>query len=350
MLVVHASDLHLGRPLWALPIHPTLALDAFRYSAFRTLGRLVDLCLAEHATFLLLSGDLVEGSVRDYVVGLRLVRELSRLEGSGTRVVWVRGNHDAENHVMANLMLPSHIIELGLSGVETRRFEDCGVELVGRSYVRRACFDNLLAGYPPKVQGVCTIGLLHTSGDGAISGDSYAPCRRSELVRKGYEYLALGHVHEPTVVSSRVAYSGCLQGRHFFESGARGCMLVRFDDGNVASLQHRGIDAVRFGAVAVDISNARHLDDVVGAVVAATQRAILAHPDRALVVRYRLAGAGGVERLLSTSPELRRRALYSVLSSCEQRVAVDGFWIQVDHPELAPIVITSDDCDRKDIH
>jgi DNA repair protein SbcD/Mre11 len=350
MLVVHASDLHLGRPLWALPVHAALDVDAFRHCAFRALGRLVDLCLVGRADFLLLAGDLIEGAVRNYKVGLRLVHELSRLEDAGTQVAWVRGNHDAENRVIANLLLPSHVTELGLSGVETKHFADRGVMLVGRSYAQRACCEDLLASYPPRDDALCTIGLLHTSGDGAITGDSYAPCRRSDLTRKGYDYLALGHLHEPTRLSDRVAYSGCLQGRSFFESGARGCQLVRIDRGQSADLEHRSLEVVRFGVIVVDVGKARSLDEVVESLVIAARRAAHEHPERALVARLRIVGEAGVERLLSTSSELRKRALLGALDRMPPLLAVDGCWLDVGHPQVAPIRVVGNECRRIDLY
>jgi DNA repair protein SbcD/Mre11 len=349
MLVIHASDLHLGHPLWALPVHAALDLDAFRHSAFRTLGRLVDLCLVERADFLLLAGDLIEGAVRNYKVGLRLVHELSRLEDAGTQVAWVRGNHDAENRVIANLLLPSHVTELGLSGVQTKEFADRGVMLVGRSYDRRACCEDLLASYPPRHDTLCTIGLLHTSGDGAITGDRYAPCRRSDLTRKGYDYLALGHVHQPTVLSERVAYSGCLQGRSFLESGARGCQLVRVSRDQTVNLEHRSLEVVRFGVIVVDVSKARSVDQVVESLLTAAKRAAREHPERALVARLRIVGAAGVERLLVTSLDLRKRALREALERMPPLLAVDGCWIDLGHPEVTPIRVAGEEYRRVDL-
>lgn len=342
MLVIHASDLHLGRPLGALPRHASLELAHFQHSAYRTLHRLVDLCLNEHADFLLLAGDLLEAPVRDYTVGLRLIRELSRLEDAGTRVAWVRGNHDAENRVIANLLLPAHVFELGLSGVETRRFEDAGLALVGASYRERACCENLLASYPARHHSLCTIGLLHTSGDGEITDDSYAPCRRSDLIRQNYAYFALGHVHEPTYLAPNVAYCGCLQGRSFFESGPRGCLLVQFDGGLVTSVTHRSLEVARFGLVTVDVEDATNLDDIVEASNRALLAALRRLPNRALVVRFRLSGAAGAEILLSTHVATRHRALHSVACGCAGRVAIDGFWVDVGQDEVARFRVDDD--------
>lgn len=351
MLVVHASDLHLGRPLRALPKLTTLDREAFRHCAFRTLSRLVSLALAEGAGLILLAGDLIEESVRNYKIGLRLIAELSRLEGTGTEVVWVRGNHDAENRVIGNLMRPSHIHEIGLSGVQTLQLRHLGVAVVGSSYRERACYEDLLAAYPPKTGDSCVIGLLHTSGDGAITDDRYAPCRRSELIGKGYDYFALGHVHQPTILSNKVpvTYSGSLQGRSFHESGPRGCRLVRFVNGAVTSMEHCSLETVRFGGISVDVSQARSFDAVLEAIWHAAQSAALQHPQRALVARFHLTGDGAAHYILGTNAALRGSGLASLMSKMPARLAADGFWFDAGHPEVGRLELTADSIVREDV-
>lgn len=354
MVVLHASDLHLGRPLRGIPLRPSLDLDAFRHCATRALTRLVDLAIAERAALVLLAGDLIEESVRNYKVGLRLVRELSRLESLQTQVVWVRGNHDAENRVIRNLLLPGHVHEIGLSGVQTLQLETLGLSVVGASYTQRACCDDLLSQYPPKAGVQRVLGLLHTSADGAVSGDRYAPCRRSDLVRKGYDYFALGHVHQPMLLcrSLPVAYSGSLQGRSFMECGARGCLMLTLGDPQQAQPLHRSLEVVRFGVISVDVSQASTLDNVLEAITTRANQVQRAHSEHALVVRFRLRGRTGIEVLLSQSPALRQRALSALVAQMPERLAVDGFWLDPEHSELPVIGLeySSETIVRSDVY
>lgn len=336
MVVLHASDLHLGRPLRGIPLRQGLDLDAFRHCAARALTRLIDLAIAKRAALLLLAGDLIEESVRNYKVGLRLVAELSRLESLQTQVVWVRGNHDAENRVIRHLLLPGHVHEIGLSGVQTLKLEALGLCVVGTSYTQRACCDDLLSQYPPKARGQRVIGLLHTSADGKVSGDRYAPCRRSDLARKDYDYFALGHVHQPMLLgrSIPVAYSGSLQGRSFMECGARGCLILTLEDQLQAQPHHRSLEVVRFGVISVDVSQASTFDSVLEAIAERANQVRHAHPERALVARFRIRGRTGIEVLLSQSAAVRQRALGALVAQMPERFAVDGFWLDPEHSEL----------------
>jgi exonuclease SbcD len=336
MRIVHCSDLHLGRRLPPLPLVDRRCLETFRHASFFALKNLVDLCLVERASLLLIAGDLVDAWDRNHQVGLRLVGELLRLEHSGTKVFWVRGNHDAESRVISTLLLPSHVRELGIEGVESVVVGDCGVVVHGRSYPRRSTFDNLLADYPDPIPNLLNVGILHTSADGAVAGDGYAPCGRRELVRRGYQYFALGHSHTPERLSERatVVYSGCLQGRSFLESGPRGAMLITAEGGAVVSVEHRALDAVRFGTVRVDVGRAETLDAVAEAVHRTVAAASRAHRPRRLVVRLILEGLSGVSCMLSMGPRRRTEALLGASWDPDGRIWVESVWGEVrgDHP------------------
>jgi DNA repair exonuclease SbcCD nuclease subunit len=313
----------------------------------------VDCCLARKPTLLLIAGDLIDHWIRDYQLGLRLIHELSRLEYSGTQVFWVRGNHDAENRVISALLLPEHVSELGLTGVEVRPIDSLGLMLVGRSYPKRCTEENLFAEYPHPKPGITHIGLLHTSADGATTKDRYAPCGRRQLSASGYDYLALGHVHEPQVLSDKttvVAYSGCLQGRNFDESGPRGCQLVTFENGHVTKVEHEPLDVVRFGKIDVDVSTATSVDDVL-AHIEARCRVTLRHlPNLGLVVRIKLSGQRGLECLQSCSEKLRSHCLRHVADLLSERFTVDGFWAESPAPDAPSLRLDSErDVTRLDL-
>jgi DNA repair protein SbcD/Mre11 len=328
MRIVHCSDLHLGRRLPPLPLLDRRCLETFRHASFVALKNLVDLCLAERAGLLLIAGDLVDAWDQNHQVGLRLVGELLRLEHSRTKVFWVRGNHDAESRIITTLLLPSHVRELGIDKVETVVVGELGVALHGRSYPRRATFDNLLAEYPDPIPDLLNVGLLHTSADGAAPDDGYAPCGRRELVRRGYQYFALGHLHTPERISERAAvvYSGCLQGRSFLESGPRGAMLVTAEGDSVISIEHRALDAVRFGVVRVDVGRPETLEAVADAVRGAINAASRTHHPRRLVVRLILEGLAGVSCLLSAGPTRRTEALLDAVRDPDGGVWVESVW------------------------
>jgi DNA repair exonuclease SbcCD nuclease subunit len=68
------------------------------------------------------------------------------------------------------------------------------------------------------------------------------------LEGKGYDYWALGHIHKRCIISEHphIAYSGNTQGRHVRETGAKGCLLVSVEDGQLAGIEFRPTDVVRW--------------------------------------------------------------------------------------------------------
>ena len=73
---------------------------------------------------------------------------------------------------------------------------------------------------------------VHTALDGTRGHDPYAPCSLQGLRDRGYEYWALGHVHQRAVLSQDpwVVFPGKLQGRHAREIGEKGATLIEVGD------------------------------------------------------------------------------------------------------------------------
>jgi DNA repair exonuclease SbcCD nuclease subunit len=100
------------------------------------------------------------------------------------------------------------------------------------------------------VDGMFNIGVLHTSLTGSADHDTYAPTNEAVLRSKGYDYWALGHIHqrsEPPISSNPfIGYSGNTQGRHIRETGPRGCLMGTVIDGELDSIEFIETDTLRW--------------------------------------------------------------------------------------------------------
>lgn len=116
--------------------------------------------------------------------------------------------------------------------------------------------ENFARSYPAAVEGWFNIGLLHTSLAGNPKHETYAPCSLDDLATRGYDYWALGHVHDFEIVSTNpyVVFPGNLQGRSIRETGAKGAVLVDVEDGRVLEVRRIILDQARFSDVRVDLT------------------------------------------------------------------------------------------------
>ena len=167
--------------------------------------------------------------------------------------------------------------------------------------------------YPDPLAGWFNIGVLHTALDGREGHDSYAPCTIEDLIARGYDYWALGHIHQRESVNGaqhpRIEFPGNIQGRHMRETGAKGCLLVTVDEQGTALPEFRALDVFRWEVISLKAPAAESAADVVEAARVAIADARDGSDGRALAVRVLLHCPQSVGALLAKDPEQFRAEL-----------------------------------------
>lgn len=324
MLIVHAADLHLDSPMLGLARYDGAPTSRLRLATRHAFTALIDQCLELDARLLLLAGDLYDGDWRDYTTGLFFLGELARLADSGCRVLFIRGNHDAQSRITRELRLPEHVQEFDCKHPESKCFEDLGIAVHGQGFARAAVTEDLAAAYPDPVPGLLNIGLLHTSLGGRPGHEPYAPCSQQRLEDLGYDYWALGHVHQREVVSAApyIVYPGNLQGRHARETGEKGATLLESEGGRIQRVEPLVLDVVRWSNVEVQLEEVSVLDDALERVEVALTGARQAAEDRLLAARVTLTGASPLHAVLAADSD-RMLAEVRLIAG-----ALDDVWIE----------------------
>ncbi|MEL6427802.1 MAG: DNA repair exonuclease [Planctomycetota bacterium] len=303
---LHAADLHIDSPLRGLARYEGAPAERIRGATREAVDNLVALAKQESVDLVVIAGDVFDGDWKDVHAGLWFQKRLEELVDAGTEVFLLRGNHDAASTMSKGLALPDGVRRFRDKAPETHRIESLGVALHGQSFAQRDVTDNLSIAYPEPIAGVFNIGVLHTSLAGYEGHDSYAPCSVADLVQKGYDYWALGHVHGREVVRDGdpwIVFPGNPQGRHARETGPKGATLVAVEDGEVIEAEHRVLDAVRWAAIEVDAHGARNVEDLLGRVRAELDAASRGAAGRLLAVRVTLCGATPLDGELRRSEE-----------------------------------------------
>jgi len=263
MKFIHTADIHLDSPLHGLGNYPDAPAAQLRGASREAFVQLIDRAIDEGVDFMIIAGDLYDGDWRDYNTGIFFVREMGRLKWEGIPVFLLLGNHDAENEMTKRLTLPDNVFKFEARKPQTHRLDDLKVALHGQSFKDKAVTDNLVHAYGSRVPGYYNIGVLHTALEGNAAHANYAPCARAELHAKGYDYWALGHVHEfqHWNEQSQIVFPGNLQGRHIRETGRRGAVLVTVDDGQTC-VERLYLDVLRWELLHVDVTRCATMSEV----------------------------------------------------------------------------------------
>ena len=289
---IHTADIHLDSPLRGLARYEGAPADRIRGATREALDGLVQTAIEERVSFVVIAGDVFDGEWRDYNTGLFFARQMSRLGEEGIRVFMVSGNHDAASAVSRSLKMPDNVHLFSSRAPETDLLPEIGVAVHGQGFARPDVSDDLSSAYPPAVEGYYNIGVLHTCADGREGHARYAPCREKDLVAKGYDYWALGHVHRREILSESpwIVFPGNLQGRHIRETGPKGCTLVSVDAGGGTHLEHRDLDVVRWVRLTPDCTGADTVEGVLRSVQRALEDAVASADNRLLAARLEIRG------------------------------------------------------------
>lgn len=268
MRFIHTADIHLDSPLTGLSAYADAPAKMLRSATRDAFTNLVSEAIEQQVDFMVIAGDLYDGGWKDHNTGIYFCREMGRLRKAGIPAYVKFGNHDAESEMTKKLLLPDNVFTFESRKAHTFRIDHLKVALHGRSFKEAATTENLATGYPAALPGMFNIGVLHTALGVQSTHANYAPCTIDELHAKGYQYWALGHVHEYQMWqgASTIVFPGNLQGRHIRETGPRGAVLVTADDAGVQQVERLFVDVLRWYSVEIDATNCNTLADVVRAI------------------------------------------------------------------------------------
>ena len=229
---VHAADLHIDSPFKGLMKLDSEIGRQLREATHAAFLNLIRLCIEEKVDFLVVAGDVYDGSDRSPQAQLRFRNGLAELAEHGIESFVVHGNHDPLDGRYSSIDWPEGVHVYGATPswiTATRRGEPLA-DIQGVSYPTQVVTDNLALNFSsPRNKNIFNIGMLHCNVGGMEGHDNYAPCSVDDLVGIGLDYWALGHIHMRQTLlekSPAIIYPGNIQGRDPGETGARGCLIV----------------------------------------------------------------------------------------------------------------------------
>ncbi|MFH0998433.1 MAG: DNA repair exonuclease [Pseudomonadota bacterium] len=333
---VHAADAHIDSPLKGLEAHEGAPVDVLRGATRRAFENLIQLAIDENIDFLVLAGDLYDGDWKDYSTGLFFRGQMVRLRDKGIPVYLIAGNHDAASVVSKKLSLPENVHVFSTRTPETLEVAGHPVVIHGRGFPNRAVPENIVLDYPAAVPYKFNIGLLHTSLTGRPGHDTYAPCSETDLRQKGYGYWALGHIHQPEVISQDpwIVFAGNCQGRDARETGPRGCQLVTVNDSlEVENAQWHDLDVARWRVLEIDLAGVDEEFEALGRVTQLMTHAVSQANGRLVAARIVFTGATPLHGSLHRETHRWRAELLARTQDQGQ----DAIWIERIQVSTSPV-------------
>ncbi len=271
---IHSGDIHLGAPFKGL----RSLSEAWSQKLYNAIPEayecLVDTCINREVDFLLLAGDVFDTETVSYAHYHRFLDGLRKLDSHNIPVYICAGNHDPyANWVSIFPDLPDcvHFFPSEEAGYEVFNKNDQPLAYIcSRGFTNQPSHNDIAEGitrYKAQVktcvQAPFAIGMLHT---GFTIDARKAPCSLATLEAADMDYWALGHIHQMlqyTPENPRIAYSGCIQGRDVKETGPRGCLEVTLIENEKPQLEFIQLARVQWDYIAVDVSDAVSISDVV---------------------------------------------------------------------------------------
>jgi DNA repair exonuclease SbcCD nuclease subunit len=221
MKFIHIADVHLG----AIPDSNMPWAKDRQNEIWESFKNIIDVCNLEKADLLLIAGDLFHRQP--------LIRELKEVNYLFTtleaaRVVLVAGNHDyiGARSNYSSFKWDERVHMFLKDSLEVVDFPDINTSVYGFSYLTRDItepkYDDMELPYVDDSR--INILLAH-GGD-----EKNIPINRKRLLGHEFDYIALGHIHKPEIISNRMAYSGSLEPLDKNETGQRGYIIGEINE------------------------------------------------------------------------------------------------------------------------
>jgi exonuclease SbcD len=231
---LHVADLHLDSPYVGLKHLPESLLNRVQESTFVSLQRIIDLAIKEKVDFIIIAGDLFDSEQRSLRAQIRLRDQLLRLKREEIQAFIIHGNHDPLKGNWVQLDWPTNV-HFYADKIEVKPYIKEGkhiANLYGFSYLDKAVTENMAIQYEKGPEDGYHIAILHGTLSSNKDHNPYAPFLLTDLKDKGFDYWALGHIHQKQILQSEppIIYPGNIQGRHRKETGEKGCYFVKMNE------------------------------------------------------------------------------------------------------------------------
>ena len=253
--IIHTADIHLDSPFSLLDVQKSKMIKNELRETFSAIVRLAE---SEKADIMMIAGDLFDSGFVTKETTELLVSLFSSvptcrfvIAPGNCDYIWGHSPYRKEN-------FPKNVYIFDKDQLSCFSFPEINVDVYGYAFDSENYPDNPLE---KKIQlQKSRINILVAHAD--VGGKSkYAPIPVPDMVKSGFDYIALGHIHSGSKVQTAgntyYAYSGCPEGRSFDECGVKSVIVAEFTKNAMqlsASFRHHRSCRRHYEKINVDIT------------------------------------------------------------------------------------------------
>ena len=250
MKFIHIADIHFDRPFVNLSDKDILG-DLRRLEQRKIFKKVIEYIKLNGIEFLFISGDLYEHKY----VKISTIEYINNLfkQIPNTRIYIAPGNHDpiTKNSYYNKYNWNSNV-KIFNSKIEI--IEEPEIDIYGFGFDDFYCKNSEIENIEIKDKNKINILITHGTIDGGnIEEKEYNPLKRTELEKKGFNYIALGHIHKPDY-STNIVYPGSTISLGFDEFGKHG-MIEGILEKNKLDVKFIPLDEEEFKEIEINVSN-----------------------------------------------------------------------------------------------
>ncbi|MCL2772195.1 MAG: DNA repair exonuclease [Oscillospiraceae bacterium] len=249
--VIHCADVHLDSPF---VLNDLRDAELRRMELQSTFSSLIMYAKNYGARLFLISGDLFDDAYMSKNTANFILKEMASYPDCYFFIAPGEKDpyHSKSPYKMMKWSENVHIFKSNdLTKIE---IPELNADIYGYAFTSDTLQVNPFANKKPQNQN--RINILIGHGD-LTPNSPYCPITPSDIAKSGFDYIALGHMHDGKGViqvgETWFSYPGCLEGRNFSEPGIKGAMYGEIDKG-VCDLKGQKFSKRRYETIKLDIS------------------------------------------------------------------------------------------------
>ena len=262
MKFVHIADMHFDSPFVNLSDKEGLG-DLRRLEQRKALKKVIQYIKENNINYLFISGDLYE---QKYIKKstIEYINNLFK-EIPDTKIFISPGNHDPYvKNSYYNQFNWNKNVKIFNSNIEKVELEDANIYGFGFDdfYCKNSGIENIEINNKEKLN----ILVIHGSLDGGtLENSEYNPLSRKMLKEKGYDYVALGHIHKLDYneeENQNIVYPGSTVSLGFDELGKHGMIEGDLEKEKI-NLKFIPLDSTEFKLEEIDVTEINSKEELI---------------------------------------------------------------------------------------